>query len=375
MSGQNKLSENEIAAVVHDVRQMLAVITGRTGLLNRTIDGQVAQDSLSVIASAAEQANATLSRLLDPAKAQNSGSCDVFQALLQSSRLIQPKPGMAWQSGPVPSNKKDGSWHLGVNLERGCFTTIASTILLEVLNNLLRNALDAMPDGGQLTTHMQRVGEYWHLRLQDSGPGIPEDRRDHIFELGFSTSGDEARGIGLSSCRDLLVVHGGNLKLMDSSLGGACFELILPFTPTKPESPLETTCEQEVHFRPSILVVDDDEGVREMLQDVLVELGCQVKVARDAPDAAEIFPSEPFEMVIIDQTLPGMSGLEFAGELRQQHPQLVLVLISGWGQEEVLDKALGSVVDLVGEKPITVDKIIEMLNQAGVLRNHRLERS
>jgi two-component system, cell cycle sensor histidine kinase and response regulator CckA len=193
--------------------------------------------------------------------------------------------------------------------------------------------------------------------------------------VGFSSSGDPNRGIGLSSCWDLLARHGGSLKLANETSPGACFELLLPFTSEKPERPVELDPVQEVLYQPAVLVVDDDQAVREMLEDVLVELGCRVKVARDAPAATEIFPTESFEMVIIDQTLPGISGLEFAKGLRKQDPNLVLVLISGWGQEEILDKAPGAVIDLVGEKPITLEKIMEVLNQAGALRRERLHGS
>ncbi len=375
MSGQRKISAKEIAAVVHDVRQMLAVITGRTGLLTRGADVKLSQDNLSAIAAATEQANAILSRLLKTPNHGSSGSCDIYHTLFQSSELMRPEPGISWLRGDHPPGADNGVWHLGGNLQRGCFTTIPQTILLEVLNNLLLNSLGAMPGGGRMLADVERIGENWCLRLQDSGPGIPESRREKIFELGFSSSGDPNRGIGLFSGQDLLARHGGSLKLAAETLSGACFELLLPFTSEKPDPPMELDPVQEVLYQPAVLVVDDDQAVREMLEDVLVELGCRVKVARDAPAATEIFPTESFEVVIIDQTLPGISGLEFAKGLRKQDPNLVLVLISGWGQEEILDKARGSVVDLIGEKPITLDKIVEILNQAGALRRGRLHGS
>ena len=121
--------------------------------------------------------------------------------------------------------------------------------------------------------------------------------------------------------------------------------------------------------------MDDEQSVREMLADVFGELGCQIKVARDAPQAEQIFSTNKFEMAVIDQSLPGISGLDLARRLRMKDSHLVSVLISGWGQEEILDLAHQTDVDLVAEKPITLEKIVELLNEAGVLYHQRSEGS
>jgi len=361
--------------VVHDVRQMLAVITGRSGLLLRGSDHEVIRENLKAIETAATQANATLSRLLSRSKTSSVASCDIFQMLIQSSTLTVPEPGTFWIRGDRPQGGKDGAWYLGGNITAGCFTSVPGHILLEVLNNLLLNSLQVMPNGGELQVELKLSEKQWCLRLQDSGPGIPPELHHKIFELGFSSSGDAQRGVGLAGSRDLLVQYGGTLELGSTEHSGACFELLLPFA-SEPEGeiPADEVLTQD-SFRPNVLIVDDDQAVREMLNDVFEELGCLTKVARDAPGATEIFPTESFKMVVIDQNLPGISGLEFAEGLRRRDPNVILVLISGWGQKEILDKALGSVVDLVGEKPITVEKIMEMLNQAGALHRQRLEGS
>lgn len=120
-----------------------------------------------------------------------------------------------------------------------------------------------------------------------------------------------------------------------------------------------------------MLVVDDEVAVREMMGDVLTELGCTASLARDAKEAMALFAEGDFGMAILDQSLPGLSGLDLADALRRKAPQLVLVLMSGWGQKEILDKAQAGDVDLVAEKPLTVDKIAELLDQAGRLERHK----
>ncbi len=375
MSDHRNISREELASVAHDVRQMLAVITGRAGLLRHGADPKTMDKNLAAIETAAIQAGAVLSRLYPSARGESPANTDILQTLRQSAALMQPKPGISWQRGDQSQGPKTGVWFLEENVAEGCFTTAAPWVLLEVLNNLLLNSLEVMPDGGLLQADLEQVGQHWRLRLRDSGPGISPGQREKIFESGFGSSGDPDRGIGLSSCRDLLSCHGGSLQLGAAGQSGACFELLLPYTHANSCRPAEQTTVTGVEYCPTVLVVDDDRAVREMLNDVLMELGCRVKVARDAPGAAEIFPTECFEMVILDQSLPGISGLEIAEDLRKQDPNLILVLISGWGRKEVLDKARSTVVDFVAEKPITVKVIKGLLNEAGALCRRRLENS
>ena len=270
---------------------------------------------------------------------------------------------------------------LNADFSEGCLTTIPEQILREILNNLLLNALHVMPNGGYVQACLKSRKEHWSLSVQDSGPGVPIELVDTIFEPGFSTRTEDGRGVGLAYCRDLLAGFGGKLEYSSSVQPGACFNLHLPkmriaddFAPPS-DNVTANSQQNQPTFRPQILIVDDEQSVREMLGDVFGELGCQIKVARDAPQAEQIFSTNKFEMAVIDQSLPGISGLDLARRLRKQDSHLVLVLISGWGQEEILDLAHQSDVDLVAEKPITLKKIVDLLNEAGVLYHQRSEGS
>jgi len=373
LSGSRIKSSREIAAVVHDVRQMLAVITGRAGLLRHGISDPNIEENLFSIEQAAIQANTILARLAQSSVQDYSSGCDISRTLELTATLIRPRPDLTWRRGILPEEISEPLWYLNAPLPGECFTTLAQPVLLEVCSNILLNALAVMPDGGQISASLKRVGDFWKLRIQDSGPGVPAELRNRIFETGFSTSRDEERGIGLSSSRDLMTSNGGNLELLETQTSGACFQLTMPWSSACVA--VETAPSGIQDFRHTVLVVDDDRAVREMLHDVLRELGCRVEVARDAPSAAGFFPTTRFDLVIIDQNLPGKSGLEFAKDLRKLDSDLVLVLISGWGQEEILDKAPDAVIDLVGEKPVTVDGLIDILNRAAAIRTRRQKES
>ena len=354
---------------------MLMVITGRAGLLQMRIEDEETLEDLKTIALAAGQAGEILARLSGSGtRRRREVPGDLRKALDQTAHLACPEGHHTWIiTGEIPENPVKGTWHMVLGVPEGLRTVVPQPVLREVLNNLALNALNVMPGGGQLIASSQRDGDNHVLTLRDTGPGIPLDRRDSIFARGYTTSGDEGRGIGLAFSRDLLERFGASLELCPrDDEPGACFRLILPVLPSEAEEglPAATRGGSLSPFRPGVLVVDDEVAVREMMGEVLTELGCTACLAGDAKEAMARFAEGDFGMAILDQSLPGLSGLDLADALRRKAPQLVLVLMSGWGQKEILDKARAGVVDLVAEKPLTVDKIAELLDQAGRLGPH-----
>ncbi len=385
MSADNKITSEEVFGAVHDARQMLAVITGRVGLLSLQANNSPLKKNLAAIELAALGVENILERLQQLAKGNSldgSTEGDIWDAVRQATDLIQPRPGTdwQWQSGHLSSLPSE-KWLLNAEFIEGCLTSIDQYIIREVISNLLLNSLMVMPEGGVMKVNLKPMKDAWALTFLDSGPGIPLSLSSTVFDAGVSASKQSGKGIGLGYCRNLLEKHGGNLDLISGEHSGACFQMTLPKLDNKKNTVIiETASEVKpssvvIGFQPQILVVDDELSVREMLQDVFEELGCEVKVARDAPRAEQIFSTSSFKMAIIDQSLPGMNGLDLAKRLRIKDPNMVLVLISGWGQEEILAKALKTDVDLVATKPLTLKRIIELLSTAGALYHQRSEGS
>jgi CheY-like chemotaxis protein len=361
-------------AVLHDVRQMLAVISGRVGLLRRHCDDEKIIKNLDAMEIAATDAGKMLARLQGNVSSANEAGdapTDIRQAILQSAALIQPTPGRDWIVGTrKPPRGSVGAWHLQMSISEGCFTSIPAFVLREVLNNLFLNSLEVMPDGGSVSASLERAEDQWCLRFQDSGPGIPRNLQARIFDVGFTTSGVSGRGIGLGNCQDLLSRHDSLMALDSTAPAGACFELSLPLAVHKRVNDVIPEATGTV-FEPPVLVVDDELSVREMLEDVLVELGCQVELAKDGSSGQKVFPTRDFELVIIDQSLPGLSGLELATALRRADHSVVLVLMSGWGHPMTPESVAGSVVDFFVEKPITLGDLKTLLNKAGEVFRQR----
>lgn len=367
-------NSSEITGIIHDVRQMLMVITGRASLLQRRADDDDTLADLRTIVLAAGQAEEIMARL--GGQGQGRGHevpGDLRKALEQTALLACPEGLPSWHvAETVPEAPAAETWCMVLGVSAGLRTVVPQPVLREVLNNLALNARNVMPAGGVVTvTHKQADGHHI-LTLRDSGPGLSSAMRERVFNRGFTTSGDEGRGIGLAYSRELLARYDAELDLCppDDDQPGACFCLKLPVQrviPAECEKPPAAAGLPAGEFHPSVLVVDDEVAVREMLGDVLTELGCTATLARDARDAMELYQEGPYQLAFLDQSLPGLSGLDLADSLRRKDPDLVLVLISGWGQKEILDRAKGVGVDLVAEKPLTVDKIAELLDEAGAL--------
>lgn len=225
----------------------------------------------------------------------------------------------------------------------------------QVLMNLVVNARDAMPNGGELTirTSMQHVdaveiqafgqakaGKYVLLSVCDTGIGIDETIRSHIFEPYFTTKPmGKGSGLGLAICSGIVLQHGGFFTVDSQPGTGSCFTVALPAIPeqTMPSEPDTTStpvpavehCGNE-----TILLVEDEPGVRQMTARLLREQGYTVLEATHAQEAMALAQQHGDEvhLLLTDVVLPHTDGIKLAYELQASFPQLRVILMSGYLQ-------------------------------------------
>jgi len=367
------------AGAVHDVNQMLAVIMGRAELLQQREVSDSRREDLGAIILAAGDAAAMLKRLqrgLPPPQGQgDQAAVNLREAAQAVSLLIRPEKTRRWaqpEDDPGPQ-----SWVFDLAVPADLFTSVPGQVVREVLSNLLVNALEVLPDGGIIRVDAGADQGRVVMTVTDNGSGLDKETAHRIFEPGFTSSNGEFRGIGLAGSRQLLKCYDGRLDLGPDQGPGAQFQLDLPsveHTSGVPESGTSPPVGQDsrpVSF--PVLVVDDEPAVRDMLSDVLTELECRVTAVPDAKSAIDRFVPGEFGLALLDQTLPGQSGLELAARLREKDSCLAVVLITGWGQEEVLASVDPAIVDMTATKPLEWTRIIELLDRGESLNRQRRE--
>jgi signal transduction histidine kinase len=258
-----------------------------------------------------------------------------------------------------------------------------ATQLQQVLLNLCVNARDSMPDGGTLTLKVENVeiggasaravadtkpGPYVAWSVTDTGTGIPLEILDRIFEPFFSTKGPErGTGLGLSTVVGIVKSHGGFLQVSSVPGKGSTFIVHLPaarpdegdaFLPSKNELAFNGNGE-------TVLVVEDEAAVRNMMRAVLAKLNFKVLTASDGT-AALIQVAEnqaKLRVVITDLHMPNMDGLAFVRILKAKLPQAGIIIASGEIGESATREFNKLGVDAQLEKPFTMEKLIATLKK------------
>ena len=225
----------------------------------------------------------------------------------------------------------------------------------QVAQNLILNAVQAMPRGGVITIaaenhsiKAEKVGllplkgdRYVKLTFCDEGPGIPEEIRDRVFDPFFTTK-KTGSGLGLATTHSIVSKHDGHIEVASTPGRGTCFTLYLPASEEALSEPLEAQPRPQAMGRGRILVMDDEEMVREVVEGLLVSMGYEVLLTASGEEAVAVYRErhggpEPVDVVITDLTVAGaMGGLEAAGIILQRDPDARVVVSSGYSNDPVM---------------------------------------
>lgn len=256
----------------------------------------------------------------------------------------------------------------GVEIDEGQIT--------QVINNLTINAVQAMPKGGFLKISFENIvltaetkynpGRYVKLSFRDSGCGIPVDIIDKIFDPFFTTK-EVGNGLGLSTSYSIIKRHNGYIEL-ESTLGtGTTFYIYLPAVVGEAALP-EPSSEVLTAGGSKILLMDDDEVIRQVVSDMLAYYGYRITIAKDGNEAIDLYrqaisAGERFDVVIMDLTVPGgMGGLETMVVLRRMDPQIKAIISSGYANDPVMSEYQQYGFCGFVAKPYKFDELINVLN-------------
>ena len=241
-----------------------------------------------------------------------------------------------------------------------------------VFTNLINNAIDAMPQGGEIRVKSFMDDNIAVIKIEDTGNGIPPNIKDKIFDPFFTTKGPQSTGLGLSVSYGAINRHHGTITAESVEGEGTTFILTFPATENAAEGEVgkETIIpirkEQE---KARILIIDDEEGVRELLRDILTEASHEVEVARDGKEGITLFREREYDMVFTDLAMPMMSGWEVAEKVKSINKKVPIALITGWNvsldESELNDKR----INLVIQKPFKMEQILNLVREGMILKD------
>jgi signal transduction histidine kinase/ActR/RegA family two-component response regulator len=243
----------------------------------------------------------------------------------------------------------------------------------QIANNILTNAIKYTPAGGHIDVELSTDEGLAQIFVRDDGVGIEPERISAIFELFAQAENAIGRaqggmGIGLALVRNLVELHGGSVSARSDGAGkGSEFVVRLPLAPEERrsaprESDLVTDDSSPIPRR--IVIVEDNNDVRDLLRLKLRRLGHEVSGARDGLEGVQLLLAEKPDLALVDLGLPGLDGFAVAKEVRQQlGGDIVLVAVSGFGQPEDKRRALEAGFDEHITKPADVQDIESVLRR------------
>lgn len=315
------------SGVAHQFNNIIGGVVGRVQLARLKTDDPNVISTLDKIESQVMEGAVTIRRM------QEYATRAAYKNLEQVDLCEVIKKGMAdpdavWQKVAV-ERKVELRLHISLNsaIIRG-----SEEDLCTALGKLIENAVHYTVEKGLVEVGVTADDRFFNITVADQGPGIPHEIRKKVFYPFFSTKPERGAGMGLATVYSIVVRHGGQISFDCPASGGTVFKLSF----LQSDKSLETSDISRRSARTkklSILIVDDDEQIREILKDMLTMDGHSPVAYEDGLSALQAFEHYQFDLVITDLGMPGMSGLELANSIHRSQPALPIAMITGWGTQ------------------------------------------
>ena len=360
----NRLKDEFLATLSHELRNPLNVILGYAEVLLRSDEARTSQfvrKAAEVLKRNALAQSRLVRDLLDLSRlhiGKLSLNCEVVSLTTLIDNAVETVSGEAAQK------------QIEIRIygaEDVIFVNADPLRLEQVVWNLLNNAVKFTPVSGTVTIRLGCEHGRARIMVEDTGPGVEPQFLPHVFEMFRQADGSSSRphggmGIGLALVKQLIELHGGSVAAASTLGEGARFTIELPTTGEK-EDPAEYLSQSEEgilsHMR--ILIVDDSADTVEMLRRLFEMDGAVVVTASGAAEALKIAGQKDFDAVLSDISMPGMDGFEFVRRLREltRHKDVPVLAITGFGRAEDVKRAEDEGFFSHVTKPIDVSYLVQ----------------
>ena len=315
--------------IAHDFNNLMTVVAGSADFLLRKPDlpMEKRKQYLEAIAETAGRATTLTNHLLAFGRRQPIKP-EVLDLNVRLDALAE-----------VLSRTLGNSVNVELDLApSACRVEIDSAQLETAILNAAVNARDAMPDGGTLTLSTRALhengGQFIALSVCDTGTGMSPDVIDRAFEPFFTTKDvGKGTGLGLSQIHGFAAQAGGRAEIKSKLGEGTTISFILPKTDKELAAAAPGEVIPDLPGGLCVLLVEDNPQVREFAEGLLADLGCKVLSADSAERALERLEAEEVDLVLSDVVMPGMSGVELARRVREDHPTVPVLLATGYSDE------------------------------------------
>jgi signal transduction histidine kinase/ActR/RegA family two-component response regulator len=349
--------------VAHNVNNTLTGILGRAQLLRRTNDPEKVASGLDMIIKSADDGAQIIRRIQDFARQRPSREFEavsVAELLKDVCEMARPR----WES-----RAECTAINLALFADSEAFVMGDPVELREVLLNVIYNAIDAMPTGGEIRLSAQEVNAQVVLKITDTGTGMKPEVKSRLFDPFFTTKGKAGTGMGLAVSFGIIRRHNGSIEVESEPGRGTTFLITLPRagkarTRTSASVSLASTGVPSGD-RLRVLVVDDEAVVREVLKEALENEGCEVLSAASGEEALKLYDANKgqFDLVFTDIGMSEMSGWDLATAIRKRSETVPLAIVSGWADAISWDTRNAAKADWVVSKPFNIGEISKIAHE------------
>lgn len=349
--------------VAHNVNNTLTGILGRAQLILRNSNdpGKV-EAGLELIIKSAEDGAHIIRRIQDFARQRPSREFEtisVAELLKDACEMTRPRWESRSEFAPI---------RFALHADCQAYINGDPVELREVLVNMVYNAVDAMPSGGEVRVSTQETRERVIVCITDTGTGMTPDVKQRLFDPFFTTKGKAGTGMGLAVSFGIIRRHEGSIEVDSEPGRGTTFKISLPkvvASATSAEQNVLTAGATTNEDKMRVLVVDDETHVREVLIEALEAEGCEVISAPSGEVALALFDQYEgkFDAVFTDIGMPEMSGWELVTEIRERSKTIPLAIVSGWADAISIQTRNAVNADWVVAKPFDINKISDIAQE------------
>lgn len=345
--------------VAHDLNNALTPVVAFSDLLTNHPDSYNENlSALEAIQDGASHAAEVVKQLQDFCRGDSVGSVDRMVQRVNLTDVVKQAKDLSRFRWRDEAMKRGAHFDIQVNVCAGGMVMGNRTELVQLVTNLLLNAVEAMKAGGAIKVSTARQDGFIKLTVADQGVGMSAGERARCFEP-FYTNKLSGTGLGLSVCHGIVRRHGGSIQC-DANVSGGC-----DFTVWLPESDENEGSKRDQDEDPMscrgkrVLVIDDDESVLRSVSALLQFLGSTSDTALEAEHGIALAKENEYDLVITDLGMPGVSGRDVVSEIKGLRPSQPIAVASGWSGDAARDEFRNApaVPDFYIDKPINSSKL------------------